>query len=511
MKTTLTKHQIEGIRDDLQAVLEQTGPMLDIRMAMKILQRLNKLTTTGGFPEFDVSDVKFTDRTTSAHLNKIQEQIIEVINVANEAITEHVDNFNKMLDKFTEAVNKASEIMEVATASIDNVQNQVIERVANTSIHTHEVKVVNFNFNFVERSANIINDTIMTLPALSMKKLTGIRSMRVIDPSGKMITSLNGLESVKDSDLFRGSFIGRLIAPFDDIRWGGAYGLGNAFDDSANTDFVVQTIGWAVPARIDIDMQLTNLANANMITIDSNSKVRVDFHEEGEIVSATPREGLLISNRRTNALTFRIMNENITYPAYSVIELKEPGSKETIRVLNFAESLEVRNLAESIFGPDQITINVGNSDTKVITKNEIPVIETVVDNITAHEVTYGTSGIWKSGRISTEFPIISIEINADVLVPEADQETLKFSISFDGEKFYDLRNATGSTDQFNANYPTRIVLNDDNLVSDYLYLSEQAGSQGFFLKVEMNVGDTNKDTPVIYKLELKVKTEQEAE
>jgi len=629
MKATLTKHQIEEIKNELEQVITQTGPMVDVRMAMMVLQKLNKLLKTGGFPEFDVSDVRYTDSTTSAHLNAIQSQIVKVINVANESIDEHVENFNLMLDKFAEAVNDSTTLLEETTASINSIENQVIERVTNPSIYTHEVKVMNFNFNFLQRNVNILNDTIMTLPILSKKKVTGIRTMKVVNPNDVRITKLAtpdpakvvlitqstvdalkinneeinrinresqkndvaikraneliwklaafklkkrkagqrseyysswvenrekeiarqekeifrvqrniisrrrfldvlkvltdtrakiieatpvaGIEELKDPDLFRGSFIGRLIAPFDDIRWGDAYGLKNAFDDSANTDFVMQTIGWESPARMDIMINMSTLSNVNMITIDTNSKALIDFHDKDHTVTALPYEGLLVGDRKADALTFRIINDNVTHPVYHVLELKEPESKERVRVLNFAESLEVIHKAEDIFGPSQFSVEVGSHDTGLLRRNDIPVVETIVDNITMYDVIFGSSGQWTSDRITTEEPIVSIEIKADVSVPDTDRELVKFSISFDNEKFYDVRNSTGATDDYNVRYPTRIVLNNENLVDEYLYLPDQQGLKHLFLKVDLRAADTHKDTPVIYKLELKIKTEQEAQ
>jgi len=88
---------------------------------------------------------------------------------------------------------------------------------------------------------------------------------------------------------------------------------------------------------------------------------------------------------------------------------------------------------------------------------------------------------------------------------------LKFFISFDEEEWHQVRNATGAVNSFNVNYPTRIVLNGDELINEYLYLPEIKEQKKVYLKIEMAAADSNKDTPVIYSLKLKIKTDQVAE
>ena len=168
-------------------------------------------------------------------------------------------------------------------------------------------------------------------------------------------------------------------------------------------------------------------------------------------------------------------------------------------------------LAKDIFGPDQIAVDVGDNDIEIVTRNRIPVVETTVDNISISEVTFGEVALWLSGLIKTETPVVSVEVRADTTIPVTDEEILKFFISFDNEKFYQVRNVAGSVDAFNISYPTRIVLNNDNLVDEYLYLPSLGEQRGIYLRVEMGAAETNRDTPVIWNLTLKIKTEQIAE
>jgi len=418
--TTLIQYQIDEIKTELEELVNQTGPLVDIRMAEKILRQLNHLVETGGFPEFTISDVRFTDPLQSKHLNDMQNQIHKVMTVSRDVLEEMTDKFNTVLDKFTTAINKSSQMIETSTSSIDNIEEQVKERSTNASIHTHELKVINFNFNYKENISNIIADHTMTLPIVSKKTLALTPSLKVVQPSNAMITKLNDMEDVRDKDLFRGSFIGRLIAPLDSIRWGRDYGLSNAFDGSSNTDFIVQTIGWQAESQVDIMVKMPRLHSANIITIDTNaSRTHVDFLGGTTTLTVVPRNGLIIGDRKTNALNFRLRNEFVTYPTYNVLKLKERESKETVSILNFSETLEAMNLAKEIFGPNQIVVDVGDSDLEEVEKKAIPVVETIVDNISVTEAIFGTNTLWQSNAIKTEDNIISVEINAETTVPDS--------------------------------------------------------------------------------------------
>ncbi len=508
---------------DIYSTSDTTGQnriVYDIEPILELTKQTVELLERNAVPKFDIEEIQATDPSTSQYINNMTSTLYRILRLSNISLDEITNNANTLIIRLADELNQIEPILEQFEIDINDIEDQVLEKITNRSIFNHEIKNINFSKNILQTNCNY-EFNILLLPIVSSTILTPVSHSISINASPEAKVRLDGNINAgfekDDADIMQGTYFGNMV---DNLDGTGSFLAQRDMNinDIHNTNFNAAMLAnyYSLINNDKLDITVKNIFNRkvdfNFLAIKSNVDPKISVNLDGNPTGIKLINNVWTSKSTTDAIHVRLIQETPKILEYQGIDIIEGDT--IIKRHNYFNSLNYKF-------PDVLSSLNSNIKTEKITPTPTNrVVETArhgfykypieLEQVDIRFNTYANRGWWESERIITEGRIESVELEADMFIPNDEIEYVQFHISFNQNTWFPIRCKNRGTNVFTSNKKSRIVLNTNNDDDDFLFIGKQDQDIGLYLRVDMATVSSD-ISPAIYNLKLRIKVKDDEE
>ena len=516
----LLDRKLKQIKNDLQYLTGQ-GAQYDIDYINTMLEYLESVMGTEGIYTQYLKEVNPEDVIGKKHFKEISDNLYLFLTDTDDVMDDIVNKLNILLLKINNSMNVVKSTVEEANTKTKDITTKVIDNVSLKSIYDEEVKLINFNTNPMVNNVRITDSNIMTLnysnyTIYNMNKLKLNNYIMNTKYEPLKITKENTFGE-KDYNLPEGYWFGEFIKMNNNNITRGRIEDINTKTNRTDDNFNIQTITQDTTGKLTTEITGTLPPKVNEVYIVGNGNTKFT---DGENVY-TPKNNWLFTKLDGSNVKLTLYNIKPETEQFTRIRI-QPKISYNIRdveQLNVYESIIYK---ASAVVPDLLGINaaiknkVGYNTTNnsryrfIYTYEQMKVYNTNITGLKFISAKYDLLGEWQSSYVTTDKKIVGVELLASTSLPDDEHNYITYSISFDGDNWYQIRNKNAAETEANKNLPIRIELNTNSHRDDYKVLIDTINRFGVYVKVNMSTID-EEITPVLYDLKLRIKVEGQNE
>ena len=508
------RYHLKNIDKDNHIVYE-AQPVLDLtNMIIELVEK-------SGIPNLPIKEIVATENATTRHFNMMSYGIYKTMLVITRSVDELMTKMNSLLTIYTDKINTIEPLMEDLRQRIDDIEKQTLEKVTNTSIHAHDIKMINFKKNTRTSNVSVINNTLL-LPILEQKRVTvNDQAFSVIGSqvaTNRLDRPIVSTIDKSDRETIIGTYFGNIVGMLDnseDFIAEEEYNPVHIYNKDINSILRASYYSSKINDMLDIaiDSVMASPRDINFIIIDSNVDARIKYSLLGDETNIQMINNIWTQRITADRVSVGLSQRNYEPLRYQGIDVIDKASSTIVRRYNYFCSFA--HLFPDIVARLNPEIEV--SDIELEPNHKIQLSERTgflkysveLSHIGLYMNTYAVTGMWESEFIQSEGEISSVEIISKHVIPDDEIEYIRYEISFDRTTWYPLKALNEGITEFNVLKKKRIVLTNDNNNNDYLFIGEQSNSTGLFLRIKLNTNSATK-TPALYNVELRIKVKENA-
>lgn len=520
MLITPIREALINIKQELKTLMSKSNIIYEAQPVIETLKRVAILIEKYGITDVTVSDMTSKDKATTGYFNTMSYDIYRAMLSIHRIISELFVNTNDAIALYTQKINNILPTIEDLHQRITDIEQQTLEKVTNTSIHAHEIKLINFSKNVARNNLTIINNTLL-LPLQSQIQIpVSVQETSVVAPSEatrRLADPIISTDDMGDAETIQGSYIGNIIGKLDGSE-----------QFISESDFNAEALYQNnISSALNINYYSPNLTEEFSVDIHSTFNTQPDINFIFVETNIEPDMSFTLANVKTNLKTYnniwaqpitadqisiRATQSNYRPLRYHGIDVIDNGTSTIVKRHNYFNSLRhlhpdvLENLNESITTTE--IVPAANQHLVLSERTGFVKYNIEVSTIGIYQNTYHLQGIWESDIIVTNKQIHSVEIISDQVLPDDLLEYITYEISFDTTTWYNIRPINAGSTTFNKDIPKRIVLTTDNNNAEYNFIGDQANDMGVYLRISMRSNSTA-ISPVISSLQVRIKVKDD--
>lgn len=518
---------IDNVRNELSQLVNTRGIVYEAQPLVNITKHLIDLIERSGIPNIEAEEIESTNDATSKYFNDLSNSMHNAMVVVSRILDELTTNVNSSLTKYIDNVNTIEAAMKDLRQRIFDVEQQTLEKVTNASIYDHEIKNINFSKNIDVNTLTIVRVNTLTvinnsviLPVTSANRVVvndielAIRSPK--EATNRLDGALDSTANKSDTETIIGTYFGNIVGMLD------GSGVFTSEDDVDVTVLTNENINETVEANYysnniadELEVGMSAILNGpnsiNFVSMHTNVMPLVVSTLGDKDTTLQLKNGIWIGNNETDTISFILNQKSPERLRFQGINIIDKDTSTIVKKHNYFTSMA------HIFPTLLSRLNdaIGTTDIDITPRQTIQIAERSgfykyhieTSGIQIFNNIYANTGYWESGLITTDWPIYSVELESEHMIPGDDIEYVRYEISFNRVTWHSIKAINEGVTPFNIDKKKRIVLNNDDDNPDYLFIGSQASDLGLYLRVSLFTNDTSQ-TPVIHNLQLKVKVDR---